>query len=277
MMLGASSARAGMSTGPLDEERQGAATGEIPAEYRDVGIDEHRGNRLELTATFTDEQGKSVTLGDYFKTGKPVILQMGYFGCPMLCDLVSKGTVDALKNLNLKMGSDYSVLFVSIDSKETWQDGRKKKEGYLKQITQEGAASGWHFLVGSPENVKALGEAVGFRYKWVPEVQQFSHAAAITLLTADGRVSRYLYGVTFPESTLRLSLVEASENKIGTAVDQILLICLHYDPHLGKYTWAVIGLMKIGGAAMVLVLLCTLVPLYVREARRNKQNQENQQ
>jgi protein SCO1/2 len=275
VMLGSGSAHAAMFKGPLDQQGGASANG-TPAEYKDVGLDEHRGSQIPLNATFTDELGKTVTLGDYFKTGKPVIMQLGYFGCPMLCDLVSKGTLDSLKNLDLKLGDDYSIVFVSIDPHETWHDGNLKKQGYVKQFAQPGAAGGWHFLVGSAENVKAISEAVGFRYKWIPVAQQFSHPAAIMLMTADGRISRYLYGVQFPEKTLRLSLVEASENKIGTAMDQFLLVCFHYDVHAGKYTLAAMNLMRIGGAVTVLLLACTLVPFYRREVRRARTGGTNE-
>jgi protein SCO1/2 len=271
LTLAPGSARASFFNGQLEDRRAagGSADG-TPKEYQNVGIDEHRGAQLPLDATFTDENGKAVTLRDYFSDGKPVILQLGYFGCPMLCDQVSKGTLDSVKGIDLKIGSDFKILHISFDPKETWHDGNLKKQGFLKLYGQPGAAAGWHFLVGDPNNIRAVSEAVGFRYNWIDSAQQYSHAAAIMLLTADGHVSRYLYGVQFPEKTLRLSLVEASQNKIGSAMDQILLFCFHYDQHAGKYTLAAMNLMRLGGAVTVLVLICTLVPLYRRESRRSR-------
>jgi protein SCO1/2 len=210
-----------------------------------------------------------VKLGDYFKGQKqPVILQLGYYGCPMLCDLISQGATQSLKELSLNAGADYHVVFISIDPKEDWTLAQKKKRSYVTEYGRPGAAGGWHFLTGRQDDIKRVCQAVGFNYKWVPSAGQFSHPAGLIICTPEGKISRYLYGVRFEEKTLRLSLVEASEGKIGTTTDHFLLTCFQYDGKQGKYALAAMGLMRIGGAVTVVVLFCVLVWLFRREARR---------
>lgn len=240
---------------------------QIPDAMKDVGIDEKLDASLPLDAVFTDDSGRRVTLRDSLMPGKPAILQLGYFGCPMLCDLVSQGMLDSLQDLPLSIGSDFNVLFVSIDPRETRNDAYLKKKGYVKRYGRDGSAGGWHFLVGDKDSVKALRDAVGFKYKWIEDSQQFSHAAALIVLTPDGRVSRYLYGVKFAPQTMRLSLVEAAQGKIGSTVDRVLLLCFHYSPGEGKYTFAAIGLMRLGGLLTLLVVGWILLRQFRKERR----------
>jgi protein SCO1/2 len=240
---------------------------QVPDAMKDVGIDEKPDAQLPMDTRFTDEMGRSVTLRDCIANGKPAILQLGYFGCPMLCDLVSQGMLDSMRTLDLQMAKDFNVINISFDPRETKNDAYLKKKGFAQRYGRPGPAEGWHFLVGEKDAVKAVADAVGFKYKWVEESQQFSHAAAIIVLTPDGRVSRYLYGVKFPEQTLRLSLVEASQGKIGSTTDQVLLLCFHYSPTEGRYTLAAMGLMRIGGVLTMLVLGTVLVRLFVKERR----------
>ncbi len=256
---GGFSGNAGRDRAPLPTQ--------TPAALRDVGIDEKPGAQLPLDTVFTNEQGQKVTLRDCLANGKPALLQLGYFGCPMLCDLVSQGMLDSMQELDLKIGSDFNVINLSFDPRETKIDAYQKKKGYVQKYARDGAAEGWHFLVGEKESVKAVTDAVGFKYKWVEESQQFSHAAALMVITSDGRLSRYLYGVKFPERTLRLSLVEASQGKIGTTVDRILLLCFHYDSAEGKYTFAAMSLMRLGGVLTLVVMGSLLIRSFRKERR----------
>lgn len=244
-------------------------TEEVPPELRNVSVTEHRGDSLPLDLTFQDDTGQTVRLGQYFSGRKPVILQLGYYGCPMLCSLVSKGLSDSLKQISLNVGADYEVIFVSINPNETWDLAAKKKQSYINDYDRPGTAAGWHFLVGQQDAIGKLAAAVGFTYKWVASAKQYSHPAALVLSTPDGRISRYLYGVKFDPGTLRLSLVDVSDGKIGSAVDELFLTCFQYDGHQGKYALAAMGLMKISGAATVLAVIAIVILLLRREHRRN--------
>ena len=236
------------------------------ADVKDVTVVEHAGAQLPLDLPFTDEAGQSLRLGKYFAGARPVVLQLGYYGCPMLCGLISQGTVNALKAVSLQPGKDYEFVFVSIDPSEKPSLAAEKKESYLNEYGREGAA-GWHLLTGPQASIAPLAQAVGFNYKWVQSAGQFAHPAVIMICMPDGRVSRYLYGVKFDPQTVRLSLVEASSGKVGTAVDQLFLTCFQYDGHQGKYALAAIGLMRIGGLIMMLVVGFFIVRLLRREQK----------
>jgi protein SCO1/2 len=236
-------------TGPV-----GNRTDRTPEELKGVGVDEHLNTTLPLDLQFVDENARPVRLKEYFKGNRPVIVQMGYLECPRLCGLVSQGLIESLKKLKLEMGKDYEFVFVSINPDETPQLSYLKKKSYIQEYGPRGDASGWHFLTGKAGAIEDLTKAVGWRYKWVNTASQFSHPAVIMICTPDGRLSRYLYGVKFPEQTLRLSLVDASDGKIGTAMDQILLFCCAFDPSTGKYTWAAYGLLRIAGIATMLAI-----------------------
>jgi protein SCO1/2 len=240
-----------------------------PDALMNIGVDEHRGSKLPLDLTFQDDHGQTVKLGKYFTGKKPVILQLGYYKCPMLCSLISQGTVDSLRKLTLTAGKDFEIVFVSIDPEEKSDLAADKKETYVQDYHRDGAADGFHFLTGNEATIKQLAQAVGFRYKWVESAHQFSHPAVVMIATPDGTLSRYLYGVKFDNTTMRLSLVEASDGKVGSAMDQILLTCFHYDGQQGKYAMAAITAMKIGGAVTVLVLAAVLTLAFRSEARRD--------
>jgi protein SCO1/2 len=209
---------------------------------------------LPLDLTFVDEQSHAGPLRQYFTGKKPVVLQMGYFQCPMLCTLTSRGLAESLKQVTLNAGSDFDVVFVSIDPKETPALAAAKKESFIKEYGRSETETGWHFLTGKEEQIKKLADAVGFQYRWIPSAQQFAHPAVLMVCTPDGRVSRYLYGVKFDPRTVRLSLVEASDGKVGSTVDRFILTCFSYDGHLGKYAFFAINLMKAGGAVMIVLL-----------------------
>jgi protein SCO1/2 len=185
----------------------------------------------------------------------------------MLCDLISQGATASLKQLSLDAGADYQFVFISIDPKEDWQLAQQKKKSYLDQYGRFGAQAGWHFLVGREPDIKQVSKAVGFNYKWVPSANQFSHPAGLIICTPEGKISRYLYGVKFEDKTLRLSLVEASDGKIGTTTDHFLLTCFQYDGKQGKYALAAMGLMRLGGAVTLAILASVLIWLFRREKR----------
>lgn len=241
------------------------AAGRVPDEIKNVGVTEHLGVSLPLDARFINDRGEELPLRSYFGHGRPVVLQLGYFQCPMLCGLVSKGLLDAVKEVNLKAGTDFDMLFISIDPSETPSLAALKRQSTLEYYAKPDEASGFHFLVGRPEDISVVASTVGFRYEEMPDTQQFAHAAVLMIITPDGKVSRYLYGTNYQPETVRLSLVEASANKIGTAMDQFILICLHYDAATGKYAWAAIGLLRIAGLATLLGLGGTMFWLLRRE------------
>jgi protein SCO1/2 len=243
-----------------------------PPDAKNVTVKEHLNAKLPLDLSFVDEAGKPVQLKQYFDNAKrPVVLQLGYYKCPMLCTLVAQGFVNSVKDMPLNAGSDYEVVFVSIDPSETPELAAAKKQSYLQAYKRPGAAQGWHLLTGKKEQIEKLAQAVGFGYKWIEYAGQYSHPACIVLCTPDGHVSRYLYGVKFEPKTVRLSLVEASNGKIGSTVDQFILTCFQYDGHQGKYALAAIGIMRVGGALTVLILAGVLIVLFRREARRNRE------
>ncbi|HVM96499.1 MAG TPA: SCO family protein [Candidatus Acidoferrales bacterium] len=238
-----------------------------PEILRDVSIDQRLNEQVPLDLTFRDEAGNTVQLGKYFGS-KPVILSLAYYECPMLCTLVLNGVASALKVLSFDIGKEYEVVTVSFDPREKPELAAAKKKNYVKEYGRAGAESGWHFLTGDQESIRRLTEAVGFRYKWDPDTKQFAHAAGIIVLTPQGRISRYFYGVEFAPRDLRLGLIEAADNKIGTAVDQLLLYCFHYDPKTGRYGALAINSVRLGGLVTV-VALTSFVVVMLRRERRN--------
>ncbi len=243
-----------------------------PPALRDVGIDQKLNEQVPLDLTFHDESGKTVKLADYFGK-RPVILTPVYYGCPMLCSLTLNGLVFAMKKLPFNAGQEFEVVTVSFDPHETAALAAEKKTNYLKSLSRPGAEAGWHFLTGDDASIRQLMSAVGFRYKWDEETKQYAHAAGLMVLTPQGRVARYFYGVEFPVRDLRLAQVEASANKIGSRVDQILLFCFHYDPATGKYSVIVGRIIQIGGVVTVLALAVLMTLLFWRE-RQARQSRE---
>ena len=231
---------------PRLHERTGPSTAGVPAALEAVGIDEHLGDRLPLDVKLTDHQGREVTLGERLGHGRPVILTLGYYGCPMLCGVVLNGLAEGLKGLKYEPGRDFDVVTVSIDAKEKPELAADKRESYLEELGWPADAS-WSFHVGAAEETRRLADAVGFKYRWDERTQQWAHAAAVFVVTPDGRISRYLYGIEYPPNTLKLALVEAAEGKLGTTVDRLLLYCFHYDPGAGSYVFFATNVMKLGG------------------------------
>ncbi|HXZ14167.1 MAG TPA: SCO family protein [Candidatus Sulfotelmatobacter sp.] len=225
-----------------------------PELLKDVGIDQNLNSQVPLELEFRDEKGRSVRLSEFFSKGRPVILSLVYYNCPMLCTQVLNGLLRSLKEQSLNPGKDFEVLTVSIDPTERPVLASAKHDLYTGIYARPGAAEGWHFLTGEEAQVKQLAHALGFRYAYDPGSKQFAHASAIFILTPDGKISRYFYGIQYPERDLRLGLVEASHGKIGTPVDQILLFCYHYDPVTGKYGLLISRVIKAAGLATVLAI-----------------------
>lgn len=226
----------------------------LPQELEGVGVTEHLDQSIPLDLEFRDSSGKPVKLQQFFDGKRPVLLTLNYSDCPMLCSLHLNGLFDALKRMPWSMGDQFQMITVSINPLETSERARMTKQKYLQVYQRAGAAEGWHVLTGREEDIKKLADTVGFHYRYSQDTRQYLHAAVTFVLTADGRLSRYLYGVQYEAQTVRLSLLEAAEGKIGTAADQILLFCFHYDAERGRYGPAAFRLMQVGGGVTVLFL-----------------------
>lgn len=239
-----------------------------PEPLRKVGIDQNLNHQLPLYSAFVDDTGKPVRLGDYFQD-RPVVLAFVYYRCPMLCNLELDGMVASLKQITLKPGADYQVVAVSIDDRETPDLAAAKKRTYLKHFPEAGNGSSLHFLTGKREDIRRVADAAGFHFTYDPQQNQFAHASGIMVATPEGRLARYFYGIHYEPRDVRLGLVEASANKIGSPADEILLFCYHYDPTTGKYGLAVVNSLKIGGGITVFALVLLVVSL-IRKDRRDK-------
>jgi protein SCO1/2 len=255
----------------LSSPAKGVDTGnDRPAELKNVRIDQRLNEQIPLDVRFRDENGKSVKLGDYFH-GKPVILVPAYYGCPMLCGLVLQGLAAAMREISFDASNQYNVVTFSFNPSETPKLAVETKTKYIQQYGRPGAENGWHFLTGDEPDIKRLTDALGFYYTYDPVTKQYAHATAIMVATPEGRLARYFYGVEFSPRDLRLALVEASQHKIGTPVDAILLFCCRYDPVVGKYGLVVTRVLQLGGAVTVLIG-GLLIGLMVRRERRLKRS-----
>ena len=237
-----------------------------PAPLRQVAIDQRLDVAVPLDLAFRDESGAPVTLAQYFGK-RPVILSLVYYECPMLCTLVLNGLVRALRTLSFDPGHEFEIVTVSFNPRDTPDLAARKKATYLAEYDRAGAEQAWHFLTGDADSIERLARAVGFHYTYVPEEKQFAHAAAIMVLTPDGRISRYFFGVEYSPRDLRFGLMDAAGRKIGTAVDHLLLYCYRYDPATGKYGAIVMNLMRAGGVATLLALGGFIVVMRRRESR----------
>ena len=233
-----------------------------PPRLENVGIEQHLNGQVPPNLTFVDDAGRTVKLSDYFGK-KPIILNLVYYQCTMLCGEELAGLAGAMKMIKFDVGKEFDVVTVSFNPQETPEIAAAKKKDYLERYGRADAASGWHFLTGPAESINALAKAVGFQYQYDPKLNQYAHVTAIMVLTPEGRISRYFYGVDFPPKDLRMGLVEASQGKIGNLTDQVLLYCYHYDPTTGKYG-AVIGNMLRLGAGLTIVLLGGLLVILFR-------------
>lgn len=235
-----------------------------PPELRDVGIDQRLNEQVPLDLTFRNEAGETVTLGSLLR-GKPVILSLVYYECPMLCTLVLNGMLSTLRALPFTAGEEFDIITVSFDPTDTPALAAQKKATYLEEYRRPGAEGGWHFLTGDEANIKRLADAVGFRYTYLPDKQEFAHAAGIMVLTPRGILARYFYGVEYAPRDVKFGLMEAAENRIGTPVDQLMLFCFRYDPSTGRYTNLVLNAVRLGGVLTVLAFAVFALRSWRRE------------
>jgi protein SCO1 len=245
---------------------------QLPDGLQGVGIDQKLDRRIPLEAKFKDEYGQEVALSKYFESKKPVVLALVYYRCPMLCTQILSGLESSLKVVSFNPGRDFEVVSVSFDPKDTTETAAGKKQSVMKRYGRPNTANGWHFLTGDEANIKALTDAVGYHYRYDPKTDQFAHASGIMIVTPDGRLSRYFYGVEYSPRDMRLGLVEASQNKIGSPVDALLLFCFHYDPATGKYGAVAMNMIRFAGAAFALIGGTFLLIMFRRDFRADKKS-----
>jgi protein SCO1/2 len=231
-----------------------------PPQLRGVGIDQRLNNQVPLDLKFRDETGQPVILGSYFGK-KPVILSLVYYSCPMLCTMAENGLLNALRDVKFNIGEQFEVVTVSIDPTESPEMAMGKKAVYVGLYGRPGAKQGWHFLEGDEPSIRALAQAVGFHYNYIPETKQYAHATGLIVLTPQGKVSRYFYGILYPPRDIRLALVEASNEKIGNPVDAVMLYCCEYDPAAGKYSMVISHILKIAGVITLLSMGTLIIAL----------------
>jgi protein SCO1/2 len=239
---------------------------QVPPALREIGFDQNLDQHVPLDVTFRDERGATVRLGDYFGK-RPVVLVFAYYDCPMLCTQVINGLSSALGVLSLKPGQDFEIVTVSFNPADTPASASAKKAMYLERYKREGAADSWHFLTGDPPSIERLTKAAGFRYVWDSTTKQFAHPSGIIVLTPDGRLARYLFGIEYGPRDLRYAIVEASDGRVGNAADALLLYCYHYDPMSGRYGFVVMRGLRLAGGITVLAL-CGFVFLMLRREKR---------
>jgi len=249
----------------------------LPQELENVGIQEHLGQKVDLDQfEFTDSaDGKKHKLNEYFQDGKPTLVNLVYFECPMLCTLVLNGVLEGVKQLDWQVGKQFNVVTISINPKDTVEMANKKRDTYLKSYTETPsqphtlaeAQSGWHFFTSEEAQVKKFADQLGFEYKYDAQQQQYAHPAVTFVLTPDGHISRYLYGIEYKPKDLRLSLLEASKGKVGNVFDRILLFCYHYEPSARGYTLKAMRVMQLGGLGMVALLGGYLTVFWTRQRK----------
>lgn len=238
-----------------------------PREVQDVGVTEHLSAQLPLDLPFVDSSGKRVALRQFFDGKRPVIVTMNYSNCPMLCSLQLNGLFNGLQGMEWDLGGKFQMITVIIDPKESPQRAALTKKKYLVAYGRQGVSEGWHLLTGRDEDIKRLAGTLGFRYTYDPDTKQYAHAAVTFICTPQGKVARYLYGIEYDPQTLKLSLLEAAEGKIGTTLDRVVLFCFHYDATKGRYGPAAVKLMKAGGA-VTLVVLAGMLAFFWRQGQR---------
>jgi len=226
----------------------------LPEQLKRIGIEQRLGEQLPFDATFKNEEGNAVRLGDYFKSGRPAILAFVYYECPMLCNQVLNGLSGSLKGMSLDPGKDYDVVAVSFDARENEKRdlAANKKASYVERFGRPGTEVGWHFLTGDQTAIDAATKAAGFTYEWDAKSNQFAHASGIMIVTPDGKLSRYFYGIDYAPKDVKFALIESADKKIGSATDQLLLYCYHYDPATGKYGLAILSVMRAVSVVMLI-------------------------
>lgn len=238
------------------------------AELQGIDVVEHPGDTIPLDLAFTNDLGERVSLRDYFHQDKPVILTLSYTNCPMLCTVLLNGLTNGVRELEWRPGAEYQMVNVSIDPLETVELTQQRKKRYLESVGPMQSKRGWAFLVGDKENIDSLANALGFKYYYADDQQMYAHPAVVFVLTEDGVISRYLYGIQYTPRDLKLSLLEASEGKIGTTVDRIILYCFHYDPEAGGYVLFASNVMRLGGLITLILLGAFLGTYWARERLR---------
>ena len=244
-------------------------SGSLPSVYDGVSLTQRQGEQIPLDLAFRNAAGEEVQLGTYFNQGRPVILTLGYYNCPQLCNIILKGLTDALQQMKWKPGQEFDIVSVSFDATETPEQAAALKAQYLAALGVPEADAGWYFLTGEEETaIRPLAAAIGFNYRWVEDIQQYVHPAVLTFLGETGTVSQYMQGLSFRPQDIRLSLVEASNGSVGNAIDMIALYCLQYDPEANSYVVQAANVMRLGGAITVVFLAVTLFLFWRRERFR---------
>jgi len=256
---------------PGDRQAHGAARSQAPTAVKGVDVLERLGDNVPLEAHFVDSEGRPFQLGDVLQKGKPVILTLVYYRCPALCSLVLSGLTRSLRGVDLKLGEDYRVVTVSIDPSETPRMAAESKRGHMQALGVDPLSPGWTFATGTQEQISALAASVGFQYTYDEPSKQYAHAAAIFVLSPDGKISRYLYGIEFPTRDMRMALVEASKGKVGTAIDRVLLTCFKYDSATRRFEPYVLGFVRIGASLVFVALATLLTVLWRQELKMKKQ------
>jgi len=271
--LSANSAHAQYGRGvQASEEASEAPRNVLPPNASEISVDEHLNAQLPLDVRLRDESGREVRLGDYFDGRRPVLINLAYYRCPMLCNLVSNAVVNGLRGVVWNAGQQFEVLTVSIDPRELPQDAAARRARVSEQYGRATGANGWHFTVGDEAQVRRLATALGFGYRYEPRQNQYAHPAVIFLATPSGKVARYLYGISYSPNDLRLGLIEASEGRSISTVDRVLMFCFHYDPQDRRYVLVAKQVMKLGGGVTVFFLGGGLLLLWLKELRRSREN-----
>lgn len=257
---------------PRTYDPNSSAGNGLPDALQKVGIEQKLGEQMPLDTVLRDENGEDVTLGKFFGHGRPVILAFVYYECPMLCNEVLNGLTGSLKGISFDAGKDFDVVAISFDARENDKTDlkRNKKIGYLERYARPGTENGWHFLTGTQESIDAVTKAAGFGYEWDEKSNQFAHAGGIMIATPDGKLSKYFYGIDYAPRDLKFGIMESAESKIGNPAEQLLLYCYHYDPSTGKYGFAILNVIRLGG----LVTLAGIGAMMFVFWRRNKGKKE---
>ena len=257
---------------PGYKQDPGTPSSTMPAPLREIGFDQNIDGTVALDTVFRDESGRTVRLGEYFGK-RPVVMVFAYYDCPMLCTLVVNGLASALGVMSLEPHRDFEIVTVSFNPADTPAGAAAKKAAALTRCNRTGAAEGWHFLTGDQESIARLTRAAGFRYTWDAATKQFAHPSGIVVLTPEGRLARYLFGIEYGPRDLRFALVEASSGRVGSKVDALLLFCYHYDPATGRYGLVIMRTIRVAGAATV-VALAAFITIMVRRERAPGPHQE---
>ncbi len=257
-----------MASADAYEKKDNFLAGQVPEELKGLEVQEHLGEHINLNTAFTDDKGQAVKIGDYFKNNQPVLLSIVYYNCPSLCGLHLNGVSEALQFLPQDFKQQFNFVTVSMDETETPPLAKTKKNNYIKKYSLPNTRT--HFLTGTKENILSLSKEVGFQFRWDEEQKIFAHIPVAYVLSPAGKISRYLYGVQFDRKTMKLSLVEASQGRIGSVIDRALLFCFQFNPKRGRYSWYAYNIMRAGGLLTVVLLFSFLIPVWIRESKKMK-------